>query len=217
MPRLLHHHHRLLPRTNRRRLRRLLSGPLPAHGWQGSSYRGLLVQEKVDYSCRKIQNDVHLVFVLGCVVFGEVTRMVIVVSDTWWTYVVNQCHGIRLFSSAAEEEPSRDLSRMDGHVMWMMMDRRGNSPSPTQKSLCSKYHDTDPKTGVPDIRLHTFWATFLLFPFSHVACSLFFFTTCVQTHWSRRDGYSKASFRCIEERGSFECAVEEAYPCLLSL
>lgn len=31
VPRLLHHHHRLLTRPDRRRLRRLLAGPLPAH------------------------------------------------------------------------------------------------------------------------------------------------------------------------------------------
>ena len=49
VPRLLHHHYRLLARTNRRRLRRLLSGPLPAYRWQGQTYRGLLFQEKIDY------------------------------------------------------------------------------------------------------------------------------------------------------------------------
>ena len=33
VPRLLHHHHRLLARPNRRRLRRLLTGPLPTYWW----------------------------------------------------------------------------------------------------------------------------------------------------------------------------------------
>lgn len=48
VPRLLHHHHRLLARTNRRRLRRVLTGPLPADRRQSKTHRGLLVPEKVD-------------------------------------------------------------------------------------------------------------------------------------------------------------------------
>ena len=50
VPRLLHHHHRLLTRTNRRSLRRLLSGAMPAHWWQGKADRGLLIQEEVEGS-----------------------------------------------------------------------------------------------------------------------------------------------------------------------
>merc|ERR1711939_785733 len=50
VPWLLHHHHRLLPRPDRRRVRRLLSGPLPADRWQGQTHRGLLFPEKVDDS-----------------------------------------------------------------------------------------------------------------------------------------------------------------------
>ncbi|KAI7223934.1 hypothetical protein KC333_g171 [Hortaea werneckii] len=38
--------------TNRRRVRRLLSGPLPADRWQGQTHRGLLFPEKVDDSLR---------------------------------------------------------------------------------------------------------------------------------------------------------------------
>merc|ERR1711939_584357 len=52
VPWLLHHHHRLLPRPDRRRVRRLLSGPLPADRWQGQTHRGLLFPEKVDDSLR---------------------------------------------------------------------------------------------------------------------------------------------------------------------
>ncbi|KAE9961062.1 hypothetical protein BLS_005980, partial [Venturia inaequalis] len=47
VPRLLHNHHGFLVRTNCCRLRRLLTGPLPANRWQGPSHRGLLVQEEV--------------------------------------------------------------------------------------------------------------------------------------------------------------------------
>ena len=48
VPRLLHNHHRLFPRPNRRRLRWLLTGSLPTHWWQGPSHRGMLFQEEVD-------------------------------------------------------------------------------------------------------------------------------------------------------------------------
>ena len=48
VPRLLHHHDRLLARTNRRRLPGLLAGAVPADGWQGEAHRGVLVPEKVD-------------------------------------------------------------------------------------------------------------------------------------------------------------------------
>lgn len=48
VPRLLHHHHRLLARPDRRHLRRLLDRPLPAHRWQGPSDRGLLFPPQVN-------------------------------------------------------------------------------------------------------------------------------------------------------------------------
>ena len=48
VPRLLHHHHRLLARPDRRHLRRLLDRPLPAHRWQGPSDRGLLFPPEVN-------------------------------------------------------------------------------------------------------------------------------------------------------------------------
>ena len=38
VPRLLYHHNRLLARTDRRHLRRLLTGALPANRWQGPSH-----------------------------------------------------------------------------------------------------------------------------------------------------------------------------------
>lgn len=50
VPWLLHHHHRLLPRTNRRHLRRLLDRSLPTNRRKGTSHRGLLVPQKVDPS-----------------------------------------------------------------------------------------------------------------------------------------------------------------------
>lgn len=50
VPRLLHHHHRLLPRPDRRHLRRLLHRPLPAHRRQGQTHRGLLFPEEVNES-----------------------------------------------------------------------------------------------------------------------------------------------------------------------
>jgi len=50
VPRLLHHHNRLQPRSDRRCLRRLLAGAVPAHWWQGETHRGLLVPEEVDYT-----------------------------------------------------------------------------------------------------------------------------------------------------------------------
>ena len=48
VPRLLHHHDRLLARANRRRLRRVLAGAVPAYGRQGETHRGVLVSEEVD-------------------------------------------------------------------------------------------------------------------------------------------------------------------------
>ncbi len=48
MPRLLHHHDRLLARPNRRHLWRLLDGPLPADGREGAVDGGLLVPEEVE-------------------------------------------------------------------------------------------------------------------------------------------------------------------------
>lgn len=48
VPRLLHHHHRLLARTDRRHLPGLHHGALPTHRWQGPSHRGLLVPPEVD-------------------------------------------------------------------------------------------------------------------------------------------------------------------------
>lgn len=50
VPRLLHNHHRLLTRPDRRRLRRLLNGALPTHRWKGQIDRGMLVPEKVNVS-----------------------------------------------------------------------------------------------------------------------------------------------------------------------
>ena len=52
VPRLLHHHHRLLARPDRRRLCRLLDRPLPAHRWQGQTHGGLLFPEKVNVTLR---------------------------------------------------------------------------------------------------------------------------------------------------------------------
>lgn len=48
VPRLLHNHHRLLARTNRRRLRRLLDRSLPANRRKGQTNGRLLVPEEVD-------------------------------------------------------------------------------------------------------------------------------------------------------------------------
>ncbi len=47
VPRLLHHHHRLLARTDRRGVRRLLAGAVPADRRQGTPDRGLLVSAEV--------------------------------------------------------------------------------------------------------------------------------------------------------------------------
>jgi len=52
VPWMLYHHHRLLPRTNRRHLRRLLDCSLPANRRQGPFDRGLLIPKKVDHSFR---------------------------------------------------------------------------------------------------------------------------------------------------------------------
>ena len=51
MPRLLHHHHRLLARPNRRRLCRLLDGSVSAYGRKGSIDGRLLVPKKVVLFC----------------------------------------------------------------------------------------------------------------------------------------------------------------------
>ena len=50
MPRLLHHHNRLLARPDRRYLRRVLNRAVPADGWEGEVDRGVLVQAEVDYA-----------------------------------------------------------------------------------------------------------------------------------------------------------------------
>ena len=56
VPRLLHHHHRLLARPDRRCLCRLLDRPLPAHRWQGQTHGGLLFPEKVNVTLRDRKN-----------------------------------------------------------------------------------------------------------------------------------------------------------------
>ena len=43
MPRLLHHHDRLLARPDRRHLRRLLDRAVPAYGWEGAIDGGVFV------------------------------------------------------------------------------------------------------------------------------------------------------------------------------
>ena len=43
MPRLLHHHDRLLARLDRRHLRRLLHLAVPAHGRESAADGGMLV------------------------------------------------------------------------------------------------------------------------------------------------------------------------------
>ena len=48
VPRLLHHHHRVLSCTNSRHLSGLLDRALPTHWWQSPIDRGLLVQEEVE-------------------------------------------------------------------------------------------------------------------------------------------------------------------------
>jgi hypothetical protein len=48
VPRLLHHHHRLLTRPDRRHLRRLLNGAMSTHRRQGSADGGLLIPKKVE-------------------------------------------------------------------------------------------------------------------------------------------------------------------------
>jgi hypothetical protein len=50
VPRLLHHHNRLLARSDRCHLCRLLDGSLPTHRWQGQAHRGLLVPTEVNDS-----------------------------------------------------------------------------------------------------------------------------------------------------------------------
>ena len=57
MPRLLHHHNRLLARPNRRHLRRLLDRAVPADGWECAIDRGLLVQAEVDVYLRRLSNE----------------------------------------------------------------------------------------------------------------------------------------------------------------
>jgi hypothetical protein len=55
VPRLLHNHHRILPRSNGCHLRRLLDRPLPAHRWQSQTHRGLLIPKEVRYTqCRPV-------------------------------------------------------------------------------------------------------------------------------------------------------------------
>ena len=48
VPRLLHHHHRLLTRPDRRHLPRLHNRALPADGRKGEAHRGLFIPEEVD-------------------------------------------------------------------------------------------------------------------------------------------------------------------------
>lgn len=48
MPRLLHHHDRILARANGRDLRRLLDGAVPADGREGALDGGMLVQAEVE-------------------------------------------------------------------------------------------------------------------------------------------------------------------------
>ena len=49
MPRLLHHHDRLLARPDRRHLRRLLDRAVPADGRQGATDGGVLVSAEVGW------------------------------------------------------------------------------------------------------------------------------------------------------------------------
>ena len=53
MPRLLHHHNRLLARPNSRDLRRLLDRAVPAHWWESEINRGLFVQAEVETENRR--------------------------------------------------------------------------------------------------------------------------------------------------------------------
>lgn len=48
MPRLLHHHNRLLARPNSCHLRRLLNRAVPAHWWQSEINRGVFVPAEVE-------------------------------------------------------------------------------------------------------------------------------------------------------------------------
>ena len=57
MPRLLHHHNRLLARPNRRHLWRLLDRAVPADGWKSAIDRGLLIQAEVDDNHRRQNVD----------------------------------------------------------------------------------------------------------------------------------------------------------------
>jgi len=49
MPRLLHHHDRLLARANRRDLRGVFDGAVSAYGGEGEIDGGVFVSEEVDW------------------------------------------------------------------------------------------------------------------------------------------------------------------------
>ena len=54
MPRLLHHHNRLLARPNSRDLRWLLDRAVPAHWWESEINRGLFIQAEVGTESKKM-------------------------------------------------------------------------------------------------------------------------------------------------------------------
>lgn len=60
VPRLLHHHHRLLARPDRRHLRRVLDGAVPAYGWKSTTDGGLFVPEKVKMISSARKKDVRV-------------------------------------------------------------------------------------------------------------------------------------------------------------
>lgn len=57
MPRLLHHHDRLLARPDRRHLRRLLDRAVPADGRQGATDGGVLVQAEMRNGMRVLGKE----------------------------------------------------------------------------------------------------------------------------------------------------------------
>ena len=57
MPRLLHNHHRLLARPNRRHLWWMLNRTMSANGRQGSIDRGVQLQEEVEHTAASGNND----------------------------------------------------------------------------------------------------------------------------------------------------------------
>ena len=54
MPRLLHNNHRLQPRSDRRRVRRMLSGALPAYRRQGEVDRRVQLQAEINWNGEKV-------------------------------------------------------------------------------------------------------------------------------------------------------------------